>query len=380
MLDIPALDAPTIEALVAAAHRHGLAVVAHASTAAGAMTVVRAGVDVLAHAPMDRLSAEHVTTIKSAGVAVIATLGLIDGFPGDGGSMPLLGEPRLAARLPVRWRRVVERQATRWLPPELPDGRTQRANVRDLHRAGVPIIAGTDAPNPGLVHGASLHRELQHLVRAGLTPLGALASATSVPASVFGLADRGVIAPGARADLLLTTGDPTVDIADSAAISTVWQAGRRLSDDEYAGSSHERAGIRWLRETTAKIVDAIHATWPGIPGPQEVFRDDGELLGRVVPQAGGWLPTTTFGGALGDVAEHDDAVDVVRQRGLAALADPWWVRLDGSEVWHEARLLEVRPGRLRIRWTDPMPEQPPSGQWVDIDGIDTCTHPPRPAS
>jgi cytosine/adenosine deaminase-related metal-dependent hydrolase len=71
--------------------------------------------------------------------------------------------------------------------------------VARLAAAGVPVLAGTDTPNPGTVHGASLHRELELLVGAGLTPQLALQAATSVPARVFGLIDRGVIEPGRRA-------------------------------------------------------------------------------------------------------------------------------------------------------------------------------------
>ncbi len=271
MLDIPALGIDTIEALVDAAHRHGLVVVAHVSTAKGAAAVVRTGVDVLAHVPMDRLSAEQVREIAAAGVAVIATLSIVDGFPDAGGVMPLLGEPRLAARLPARWRQVVERQANRWMPPP-PDGRIQRENVAALHAAGVPVLAGTDAPNPGLIHGASLHRELQHLVGAGLTPREALASATSVPARVFGLTDRGVIEVGARADLMIVTDDPTDDITASASIGRIWLRGRRLDETAYAGSALERDGIAWLGESVAKIMQAIRDTWPDIPFPKDADR------------------------------------------------------------------------------------------------------------
>jgi imidazolonepropionase-like amidohydrolase len=85
--------------------------------------------------------------------------------------------------------------------------------VRELHATGVPILAGTDAPLQGTVWGASLHRELQLLVQAGMTPSDALSSATSVPARIFGpccgLGNRGRIAAGMRADLLLVRGDPT---------------------------------------------------------------------------------------------------------------------------------------------------------------------------
>nr|WP_242466822.1 amidohydrolase family protein [Brevibacillus brevis] len=94
----------------------------------------------------------------------------------------------------------------------------------DLHRAGVDILVGTDvAPVPipslgGLAHGASVHHEMQLLVKAGFTPIEALRSATSKPARCFGLVDRGRIAEGARADLILVNGDPTTNILDTLSI------------------------------------------------------------------------------------------------------------------------------------------------------------------
>ena len=69
-------------------------------------------------------------------------------------------------------------------------------------RDGVTILAGTDAGNPGTTHGASMHGELELLVRAGLSPAEALNAATAATARAFGLDDRGRIAPGLRADLV----------------------------------------------------------------------------------------------------------------------------------------------------------------------------------
>jgi imidazolonepropionase-like amidohydrolase len=100
-----------------------------------------------------------------------------------------------------------------------------KAAVGALRRAGVRILAGTDAPAPGLAHGPSLHRELELLVLSGLTPSEALASATSEPARAFGFHDRGRIAEGLRADLLLVDGDPTVDIRATRDIVGVWKLG-----------------------------------------------------------------------------------------------------------------------------------------------------------
>ena len=99
------------------------------------------------------------------------------------------------------------------------------AAVRQMRRAGVPILAGTDSPAPGSSNGASLHQELELLVKAVLSPTEALAAATSVPARIFGLKDRGRIAPGLRADLLLVRGDPTRDITATRDIVAVWKAG-----------------------------------------------------------------------------------------------------------------------------------------------------------
>jgi hypothetical protein len=72
-----------------------------------------------------------------------------------------------------------------------------------------------------------MHRELELLVDAGLTPLEALRAATSLPARHFGLADRGRIAVGMRADLLLVRGDPSADITATRAIEGVWKGGVR---------------------------------------------------------------------------------------------------------------------------------------------------------
>lgn len=103
------------------------------------------------------------------------------------------------------------------------------ASVARLHAAGVTLLAGTDAGNPGTTHGAGLHGELALLVRAGLSPMQALVAATAAPASRFGLDDRGRIAPGLRADLLLVDGDPTTDITATRAIAGIWKNGHAVA-------------------------------------------------------------------------------------------------------------------------------------------------------
>ena len=100
-----------------------------------------------------------------------------------------------------------------------------KGNIKRLFEAGVPILVGTDAPNPGTMHGASMHVELELLVDAGLTPKDALIGATSRAAACFDLKDRGRIAEELRADLLLVEGNPCADIKATRNIVGVWKSG-----------------------------------------------------------------------------------------------------------------------------------------------------------
>jgi hypothetical protein len=103
-------------------------------------------------------------------------------------------------------------------------------NVKALFDAGVPISVGTDAGMPGTPHGTATLHELELLVRAGLTPAQALVAATQTSAKVMRLdADRGTIAPGKRADILLIDGKPWENIADIHKITQVYIDGRLVS-------------------------------------------------------------------------------------------------------------------------------------------------------
>lgn len=97
--------------------------------------------------------------------------------------------------------------------------------MTDLHDAGVPILAGTDFPNPSTAPGPTLLLEVELLIRAGLDPSDALRAATSLPADTFGLDDRGRISEGLRGDLALVPSDPTTDVTALRQVSAVWKNG-----------------------------------------------------------------------------------------------------------------------------------------------------------
>ncbi|WP_194820128.1 amidohydrolase family protein [Nocardia sp. XZ_19_385] len=265
MLDLPTLDEATIQALVTCAHEAGLPVVAHVTSAGGAVVVARCGVDMLAHVPFVPMSEGQLDEVAAAGLAVIATLSIVDGFA-PAGVMPLREDALLDARLTAAWREVLDDQARGWMPPTRPDSVAASANVFELARRGCAVLAGTDTPNPGLIFGASLHRELAYLVAAGMKPVDALRAATSIPSRLFGLEDRGVLGAGKRADLVLVDGNPLAVISDTARVRRTWVEGRAVDPVGYAGSSSETATITWLSETQAKIVAAVTERWPEFPG------------------------------------------------------------------------------------------------------------------
>lgn len=110
-----------------------------------------------------------------------------------------------------------------------------RAMLAEMHKAGVPIIAGTDLANPHVYAGSSLHDEMVVFVQAGMTPAQALRSATSLPASVLGLADQGSIAEGKLASLVLTDANPLDDIRHASRIRHVFLAGEHFDRAELDG-------------------------------------------------------------------------------------------------------------------------------------------------
>jgi imidazolonepropionase-like amidohydrolase len=228
----PTLDPVVVEALAAAAHAQGLRCVAHIGTRAGALAAMDAGVDVLGHLFVDAPPPpDFGRRASDRSLALIPTLSLLRAMTGE--RSDAAEDPRLAPYLTERDRHALSRTVHDLGGRAAGDLRYAFAAVRQARDAGATILAGTDAPYPGATHGAAIHSELELLVQAGLTPTEALAAATSGPAACFELADRGTIAPGRRADLLLVEGDPRRDIRTTRAISDVWLRGERVERHAY---------------------------------------------------------------------------------------------------------------------------------------------------
>lgn len=229
----PTLTLPMLKAVVEAAHKNGKLVVVHIGSLQGAREVINAGADGLAHTFADLPpDAEFVALVKSHHAFVVPTLERILASTGGSGGSELVASADLAPFLTPKDTTALGQLVAR-RPGATLRYENAEASVKALAAAGVPILAGTDSPNPGTVPGASFHGELRLLVKAGLTPTQALVAATSGAADAFHLADRGRIRAGLRADLVLVDGDPTEDILVSRKISRVWVAGTPIDRDAY---------------------------------------------------------------------------------------------------------------------------------------------------
>ncbi|MFV8819276.1 CIA30 family protein [Haliea sp. E17] len=189
-VDNTSMNEPTLAALVAEAHANGMPVLSHTVTVERAGIAARAGVDVIAHSLLDRPLDEATIADMAAAKTSYA--------------------PTLAVYEPEKPGRDV--------PPEVMEKLRERFqvgldNVKTLSDAGVNVALGTDAGMIGTPHGASTLREMELLVRAGLSPAQALQAGTRNSALALGVLDqRGTIEVGKAADLVLVDGEPWKEI------------------------------------------------------------------------------------------------------------------------------------------------------------------------
>ena len=304
---VPTLDASTLPRIVAAARAHNKLTVFHVSTAREAEEAIAAGADGLVHVWHDRAdAAEAIAAVVRAGIFIIPTLAITETILGMGGGAELAADARVTPFLtPAQGGGL----RSGFGGPARPDAmRTVLDRVGALHAAGVPLLAGSDAPNPGSAHGASVHREIELLVRAGLSPVEALRAATAAPADAFGLDDRGRIAAGRKADLVLVRGDATRDVLATRDLAGIWKDGVRVERvrPEAVPSGRPRIAPRLLTDFEDLTSDGLAAS--------------------------GWIPSTDtmFGGGstvdlrvTGDVADGNRGALVISGEIAAGFPAPW---------------------------------------------------------
>ena len=342
----PSLDLPTVKALVEAAHRRGKLAVVHIATLANARAALEAGADGLVHL----FVGESITRAELAAFAklarsrkafIIPTFSVMESIAGVH-EQDVLDDKSLMALLLKE--QVQPLKGSHGSSPHPEKLAAPRLVVKALRDAGVTLLAGTDAGNAGTQYGASMHHELLAMAQAGLTPAEVLAAATRAPAQAFRLPQRGRIAKGYKADLLLVEGDPTADIAATRHIVEVWKDGTPVSP---------------LRTAQLKAVadEATAQTGKALALPPEgrISQFSAERLGS--PFGMGWMPSTDsfMGGKstakLGFTESDGQQAAEVTANVRPGFAYPWAgiAFIPGQQPMQAADLSAAKVLRFRVR-------------------------------
>lgn len=226
--DLTSMNLETLSAIVEDAHSAGIKVFTHTVTLNGAKIAAQAGVDVLAHgvgdAPVDD---ELIGLLKKSGTGYVSTLATYE--PQTGRAL----SSRLISLLAPGDRQFATRAAEQRSPvsssPTMRRWQFLQENIRLLSAAGIPIGIGTDAGVGGTYHGWSTLHEMELLVASGLMPMQAITAGTATSARLVGEDnERGTIAPGKIADLLLVKGSPDQNINEIENTSAVFLGGKQL--------------------------------------------------------------------------------------------------------------------------------------------------------
>jgi imidazolonepropionase-like amidohydrolase len=194
-----------MRAVVEEGARHGIRVAAHAHGHEGILAAVKAGVATIEHGT--DLTPEIVREMKARGTWLVPTAYIIDA----------LGRARLSP---------LSRAKLQWASERM------RQSHRMAVEAGIPIAYGTDGPLFPLSEppGAD-NEEFAYYIRAGMTPIQALRTATTAAAEVLQLKDRGRIAVGLLADIIAVNGDPLADISVMKRVTFVMKNGTIYRND-----------------------------------------------------------------------------------------------------------------------------------------------------
>ena len=223
-----------MRAAIDEAHAAGVRVAVHATDLRLARAVVELGADILVHGVDNEVAdAQFFFAMRAAGVLYTPTLAVVENYGRTLGlsfqptPMELrTGDPRAIQSL-LALAQLPASQRPRGLAPGPaprldPDS---AANLRRARDAGVLITAGSDAGNIGTLHGPGLHREMELMVAAGMSPMEVLVAATKGSARLMGRTAVGTVERGKLADLLVLDADPLADIRNTTQIHAVMRGG-----------------------------------------------------------------------------------------------------------------------------------------------------------
>jgi len=224
----PSISKAELAAAIVAAHGHGKLAVVHISDHQSAVDAVAAGADGLVHSFFDRrIAPELLAQMVANKVFVIPTMIVYEGMlKGSLNEQVLLNNDAIEITASER-ATLTQSFGSNRFPAEFYDYLLW--NTKAMHAAGVLLLTGSDAPNPNTAHGWSLVMEMLMFEASDLPPTAILAAATGNASTAFGLSDRGLIAVGRKADLLLLKSSPEEDLGALLRPAAIWKNGYRIN-------------------------------------------------------------------------------------------------------------------------------------------------------
>lgn len=227
---LPTVDRATLDAVVANAKRHGLKTIVHVGTWNDVRDAVNAGAAAVTHTPgPDAVPDDLPALMVERGTAHIPTLAVQTDFLRILNDRAMLQDSLLVAVTSDSLRAAYARASDTatalrgWLAFQRSNMTSNAAAVRRLAEAGVTMMTGTDGGNLGVFQGWSVHRELQLLVEAGLSPWDALRAGTTNAAAFLG--QPWGVQVGDEATFLVLDASPVQDIRNTRRIHAVVQRG-----------------------------------------------------------------------------------------------------------------------------------------------------------
>jgi imidazolonepropionase-like amidohydrolase len=245
------VDRATSAAIIGAAHIKGLIVVAHISSQRAAKELLEEGIDGFVHIFADqKISQEVLDLAKSNNIFVIPTLSVIASAGQVRLADELAEDPTIAEFLHSEQKQQL---AAGFGGHKIPGFELPIAieNTRRLHQAGIRILAGSDAPNPGTSYGASIHQELELLAKAGLGTVDLINAASSniieAFGSIFDAVDNtrnrrsGRLSVGSRADFIVLNSSPLNNIRATRDIQSIYKNGLKVKRISNSDIDHNQA-------------------------------------------------------------------------------------------------------------------------------------------
>lgn len=245
-----------MEAIIDEAHKHNIPVVTHIMTFEHAKDALKAGTDGLAHMVTDQeVSEEFLDAMKQKDVYCIPTLAVFESFSGG-----------MLAKTEDRDNSLLEQGVSREILADLDKKREMpgmkesfiswektlhfaKINAKKMSDHGIKLAVGTDAGNPAVFFGPSVHREMELMAEAGISPTEIIKAATVNAAEILGKSDKlGTISAGKLADILVVEGNPLDKIQNTQNIFMVIKNGKILDREKLALAINPPADVSVQQE------------------------------------------------------------------------------------------------------------------------------------